>query len=68
MPGKVELLSCGTKGLLVVLGFGEKIDSEDGQRNGFERGAFFFFLGIIGFYVLSGFIKKKKKTRICFLR
>ena len=55
MPGKVELLSCGTKGLLVVLGFGEKIDSEDGQRNGFERGAFFFFfryywvLCIIGF-------------------
>ena len=37
-----------------VLGCGEKIESEDGQRIGFERGAKFFFflywvLCIIGF-------------------
>ena len=33
-----------------VLGCGEKIESEDGQRIGFERGAiFFFFFCILGF-------------------
>ena len=54
MPEKVEPLSCGREGLMVVLGCGEKIESEDGQRIGFERGAIFFFfvywvLCIIGF-------------------
>ena len=42
---------------MVVLGCGEKIDSEDGQRIRFERGEFFFFF--FGFYVLSGFSEKK---------
>ena len=38
---------------MVVLACEEKIDSEDGQRNGFERGEVFFLcirvLCIIGF-------------------
>ena len=42
---------------MVVLACGEKIDSEDGQRIGFERGEIFF---VLGFYVLSGFSEKKK--------
>ena len=29
---------------MVVLACEEKIDSEDGQRNGFERGEVFYFL------------------------
>ena len=37
----------------MVLGFGEKIDSEDRQRIGFERGAIFFFFF---FWVLLGFM------------
>ena len=45
---------------MVVLGCGEKIDSEDGQRIRFERGEFFFFFFFFGFYVLSGFSEKKK--------
>ena len=57
MPEKVEPLNCG-RGLMVVLGCGEKIEGENGQRIGFERGAIFFFffcffvywvLRIIGF-------------------
>ena len=44
---------------MVVLGCGEKIDSEDGQRIRFERGEFFFFF-FFGFYILSGFSEKKK--------
>ena len=75
---------------MVVLGCGEKIDSEDGQRIGFrfrerweiktdggsalwrenwqwrwakkrvwERRSFFFFFGVLGFYVLLGFSEKK---------
>ena len=60
MPEKVEPLSCGREGLMVVLGCGEKIESEDGQRIGFERGAIFFLY--IGFYVLLGF--REKKIRI----
>ena len=44
MPEKVEPLSCGREGLMVVLGCGEKIESEDGQRIRFERGAIFYFL------------------------
>ena len=42
---------------MVVLACGEKIDSEDRQRIGFERGENFF---VLGFYVLSGFSEKKK--------
>ena len=52
MLEKVESLSYGREGLMVVLGCGEKIKSEDGQRIGFERGAiffFFFFFLYIGF-------------------
>ena len=59
---RLEPLSCGTEGLLVVMGFGEKIDSEDRQRIGFERGAIFFFF----FWVLLGFmyylVLEKKKS------
>ena len=32
-----------------------------GKEMGLREEHFFFFLGIIGFYVLSGFRKKKKK-------
>ena len=63
MPEKVEPLSCGREGLMVVLGCGEKIESEDGQRIGFERGAIFFLY--IGFYVLLGF-REKKNHNFCF--
>ena len=46
---------------MVVLACEEKIDSEDGQRNGFERGeVFFFFFCVLGFYVLLGFSEKNK--------
>ena len=44
---------------MVVLACEEKIDSEDGQRNGFERGEVFFFF-VLGFYVLLGFSEKNK--------
>ena len=45
---------------MVVLGCGEKIESEDGQRIGFERGAIFFsILGFMYYWVLE-----KKKIRI----
>ena len=48
---------------MVVLACEEKIDSEDGQRNGFERGeVFFFFFGVLGFYVLLGFSEKKNQN------
>ena len=57
MPEKVEPLSCGREGLMVVLGCGEKIESVDGQRIGFEREIFFFC--ILGF-------REKKKIRIFF--
>ena len=40
---------------MVVLGCGEKIESEDGQRIGFERGAIFFF-----FFFLYWVLEKKK--------
>ena len=69
MPKKVELLSCGREGLMVVSGCGEKIDSEDGQIIGFERGDFFFFfffLCIIEFYVLSSFREEKKSKFLFF--
>ena len=47
---------------MVVLGCVEKIESEDGQRIGFERGAIFFsILGFMYYWVLE---KKKKKNRI----
>ena len=47
---------------MVVLGCGEKIDSEDGQRIGFERGPIFFcILGFMYYWVLE-----KKKIRIFF--
>ena len=65
MPKKVELLSCGREGLMVVSGCGEKIDSEDGQIIGFERGDFFFFFF---FCVLLSFmyyrVLEKKKIKI----
>ena len=48
---------------MVVLGCGEKIESEDGQRIEFEKGAiFFFFFCYIGFYVLLGFREKKNQN------
>ena len=47
---------------MVVLGCGEKIDSEDGQRIRFERREFFFFFFFFGFYVLSGFSEKKNQS------
>ena len=50
----------------MVLGCGEKIESEDGQRIGFERGAIFFFFLYIGFYVLLGFREKKIKIFVFF--
>ena len=50
---------------MVVLGCGEKIESEDGQRIGFERGAIFFLY--IGFYVLLGFREKKLEFLFFFL-
>ena len=54
MPEKVEPLSCGREGLMVVLGCGEKIESEAGQRIGFERGAIFFcILGFMYYWVLE---------------
>ena len=67
MPEKVESLSYGTEGLMLVLGFGEKIDSEDGQRIGFERGSNFFFflvvlLGFMYYWVLEKKSDLKKKN------
>ena len=44
---------------MVVLACGEKIDSEDRQRIGFEREENFF---VLGFYVLSGFSEKKNQN------
>ena len=58
MPKKVELLSCGREGLMVVSGCGEKIDSEDGQRIRFERVEFFFFF-FLGFMYYRVLVKKK---------
>ena len=50
---------------MVVLGCVEKIESEDGQRIGFERGAIFFsILGFMYYWVLEK--KKKKKTEFFF--
>ena len=46
MPEKVEPLSCG-RGLMVVLGCGEKIESVDGQRIGFEREEIFFVYWVL---------------------
>ena len=61
MLEKVEPLSCGRGGLIVVLGCGEKIESEDGQRIGFERGTIFFsILGFMYYWVLE-------KKKFCFL-
>ena len=48
---------------MVVLGCGEKIESEDGQRIGFKRGAIFFcILGFMYYWVLEG----EKKKNFCF--
>ena len=44
---------------MVVLGCGEKIDSEDGQRIRFERGEFFFFFFFLGFMYYRVLVKKK---------
>ena len=57
MPEKVEPLSCGREVLMVVLGCGEKIESEDGQRIGLEGGAIFFV-----YWVLD----KKKNSEFLF--
>ena len=68
MLEKVESLSYGREGLMVVLGCGEKIKSEDGQRIGFERGAiFFFFFCILGFMYYWVLEKKKIKIFVFFL-
>ena len=41
---------------MVLLACEEKIDSEDGQRNGFERGeVFFFFFFCIRVLCIIGF-------------
>ena len=37
-----------------------------GKEMGLREEHFFFFLGIIGFYVLSGFRKKKKNQNLFF--
>ena len=47
MPEKVEPLSFGREGLMVVLGCGEKIESVDGQRIGFEREEIFFVYWVL---------------------
>ena len=48
---------------MVVLGCGEKIESEDGQRIGFERGTIFFsILGFMYYWVLE----RKKKSEFFF--
>ena len=60
MPEKVELLSYGREGLTVVLGCGEKIESEDGQRIRFERGAIFLYIGFYDYRVLG-----KKNSNFC---
>ena len=53
---------------MVVLACEEKIDSEDGQRKGIERGEVFFvfFWVVLGFYVLLGFSEKKIKIDFFF--
>ena len=69
MPEKVEPLSCGREGLMVVLGCGEKIESVDGQRIGFEREEIFFVYWVLErkknqnffFKWLSGFREKKSE-------
>ena len=66
---------------MVVLGCGEKIESEDGQRIGFERGTIFFsILGFmyywvlekkkILFFVLNDYwvLERKKKIRFFFFK
>ena len=65
MPEKVESLSYGTEGLMLVLGFGEKIDSEDRQRIGFERGAIFFFWVLLGFMY---YLVLEKKNQNFFIK
>ena len=57
MPEKVEPLSCGREGLMVVLGCGEKIESVDGQRIGFEREEIFFVYWVL---------ERKKKSDFFF--
>ena len=42
----------------MVLGCGEQIESEDGQRIGFKRGAIFLYIGFYDYRVLG---KKKFK-------
>ena len=59
----MEPLSCGREGLMVVLGCGKKIESEDGQRIGSERGAIFFFLDFMYYWVLE---EKKKRIFVFF--
>ena len=46
---------------MVVLGCGEKIESGDGQRIGFERGAIFFFWVLLGFMYYLVLEKKKSE-------
>ena len=80
MPEKVEPLSFAREGLMVVLGCGEKIESEDGQRIGFERGTIFFsILGFMYYWVLEKkkilffvlndyWVLKRKKNQNFFLK
>ena len=44
----------------MVLGCGEKIESEDGQRIRFERGAIFLYIGFYDYRVLG-----KKNSNFC---
>ena len=54
---------------MVVLGCGEKIESEDGQRIEFEKGAiFFFFFVILGFTYYWVLEKKKIKIFVYFFK
>ena len=51
-----------------MVGCGEKIKSEDGQRIRFERGAIFYFLFFVYWVLwLSGFKEKKSEFLYFFL-
>ena len=49
---------------MVVLGCGKKIESEDGQRIGFERGAIFLYIG----FMIIEFLKKKIRIFVFFFK
>ena len=56
--------------MMVVLACEEKIDSEDGQRNGFERGEVFYFLffGLYQGFMYYWVLVKKIKTDFFFFK